>query len=686
MEGPVCGKPNMLSSSRSPYLRMHSCDPVDWHSWSDVEPLLGSLERPLFISIGYSSCHWCHVMHRESFQNPEVAEWLNRAFIPVKVDREERPDVDEYYMAYCMVASGRCGWPLNVITMPDGKPFFVATYMKPQDLIAVSRAVYKAWFESRGDLERVASQASQALEALYRPRGVARLGKEVFQKAYAALESSFDPLHGGFGGAPKFPEQPKHVFLMYYHARMGSEDALHMVVHTLSRMIAGGIHDKVWGGFHRYTVDREWRLPHFEKMLYDQGSLARVLGEALASGASLPELVWAAGRLVDFLERDMLTPEGGLASAIDAEAGGVEGGGYTWTLAELEEALGGELFEFARRLFGLSRGGNYLDEATGKPSGRNLLHVPATLGHASGALGMEVPELLSIIDRIGSELRRYHVEKSLPRPARDNKVLTSWNSLAVWGLSSIAPWEPRALGLAEKVAGFIESEMIDGTRVYRAWMGEPYIDGMLDDYAHLALAMITLHEASGKERYMVLAYEVAREIPKVFQDIDGTLRLRPSGPVELQDSSYPSGLSAAIDAMLRLGRLFGDKDLLDSSEKAIKSLSRSLAESPLRYAHTLIALDFMLGPSYEIVVSLPSRQIPSEVAEVLRNAYTPARIVYWRPPSPKAAEVASHISSMVPIEGKPTIYVCQEGVCSLPTTDPKEAIKAVSTGYRAQEL
>jgi uncharacterized protein YyaL (SSP411 family) len=357
-------------------------------------------------------------------------------------------------------------------------------------------------------------------------------------------------------------------------------------------------------------VDREWRTPHFEKMLYDQGSMARVLGELLASGAGGPDARWAAERLVEFLERDMALPEGGLASALDAEAGGVEGGGYTWSLRELEEALG-DLFDEARRLFGFREEGNYAEEATGRPSGRNILHVPATLHEAARAAGLSLGELLSLVDRVAERIRRYHLERGLPRPGRDDKAIASWNSLAVWGLSALAPWAPRALELAERVASFLERRMMDGPRVYRAWRGEPYIEGMLDDYAHLALAMIALHEATGRERYMWLAYEAAREIPARFQGPGGELRIRPRGPVELQDTAYPSGYSAAVDAMLRLGRLTGDRRLLDAAERALRAASRSLAEAPLRYPYMLAALDFKLGPSYEVVVAVPREGAPA---------------------------------------------------------------------------
>ncbi|MCE4610634.1 MAG: thioredoxin domain-containing protein [Desulfurococcales archaeon] len=676
-----CERPNRLARARSPYLRMHACDPVDWRSWDDVEPLLGRLEKPLFISIGYSSCHWCHVMHRESFMNPEVARALNEAFIPVKVDREERPDVDEYYMAYCMVSVGSCGWPLNVLAMPDGKPFFAATYMRPGDLIELARAVKEVWESRKGELESVASKAVEVLEALFKPAREAELGPEVLDAAYRELESLYDPAYGGFGERPKFPESPKLVFLLYYYARRGVVEALDMAYDTVDAIASGGIHDKVWGGIHRYTIDRDWRTPHFEKMLYDQAMIARILGELELAGRGSPVTKWISRKLVDFLESFMMVKDGGLASALDAESGGIEGGFYTWTLSELEEALGDD-FNIAKKIFGFREEGNYVDEVTGGPSGRNILHATARLEVLSGALGYRVEELLSIIDKIAGKLRSYAREKRVEPPARDDKVVASWNGLAVWGLSRLRYTSPRALELAVKVANFIEGKLIDGDRVYRAWLGEPYGEGFLDDYAHLALGFIELHEALGRERYLEVAYLLARAIPERFQGAGGELRLKPGGAVELQDGPYPSGYSAAVDVMARLGRLLGDEKLSEASLKALKAASYTLASQPTRYSYMLVALDFKVNPSYEVVIALEREGSVSQVEKSLWRSYTPARITCWKPRGGSLERLASHLKSMQPIEGKPTIYICREGVCSLPTTDPLKASEYMQVNYR----
>ena len=678
---PRCERPNRLARARSPYLRMHACDPVDWRSWEEVEPLLGRLEKPLFISIGYSSCHWCHVMHRESFMNSEVARELNAAFIPVKVDREERPDVDEYYMAYCMAAGGSCGWPLNIVALPDGRPFFVATYMRPGDLIELARAVREAWESRRGDLEAVASRAAEVLESIFSPGREVPLGPEALDAGFRELSSLYDPLYGGFGERPKFPESPKHVFLMHYYARRGYQDALSMVEHTLSMMVAGGIHDKIWGGFHRYTVDRDWRTPHFEKMLYDQAAIARVIGELALAGAAGEPLRWAASKLVSFLEEFMLVEGGGLASALDAESGGVEGGFYTWTLDELEEALGDD-FDLARRVFSFREEGNYIDEVTGGPSGRNILHIESRLDRLASALGIEVGELLGFIDRVAGRLRSYSRDRGREPPARDDKVLASWNGLALWGLSRLAEAEPRALDLAWRVARFLEENLVDGDRVYRAWRGEAYIEGFLDDHAHLALGFTALHEATGRERLLELAYDIARRIPERFQGAGGELRLKPGGPVELQDGPYPSGYSAAVHAMLMLGRLFGDSRLLESAVSALRAASHPLSSQPTRYSYMLVALDFKVNPSYEVVVAVESEGAVGEVWRGLWSEYTPARVTCWKSRAGRLESLASHLRNMPPVEGKPTIYVCREGACSLPTTDPARASRYMAEGYR----
>ena len=680
--GETCGKPNRLAGERSPYLKIHSCDPVDWHRWEDVEKGAVPRDKPLFVSIGYSTCHWCHVMHRESFQNDEVARVINEVFTPVKVDREERPDVDEYYMSYCMSARASCGWPLTVLALPDGRPFWIATYLRPDDLVGLARAVREAWLRERDEIEAIAGQAASMLEKLYTPAEGKTVDREVFKRAYRSLYEAFDPAYGGFGVRPKFPESAKLLFLLSYGARCGSREPMDMVWETVSRMISGGIHDKVWGGFHRYAIDRDWRTPHFEKMLYDQGSLARVLGELWLAGYRSPVIPWTARKLVSFLEEFMIVEGGGLAAALDAESGGLEGGFYTWTLDELESALGEDL-KLATRLFGFKPEGNYIEEAGGSPSGRNILHMPLPVEMMAEAFAIGVEELLKILDSIASRMRSYAADTGRDRPARDDKVLAGWNGIAIWGLSRLGYVDSEAVGLAERVSRFVEKNHLDGDRLYRVWLGEPYQEGFLEDYSLLALGLLSLHEATGKERYIELSYQLASKIPELFQGDGGELRVRKGGPMELFDGQYPSGYSAALEVMFKLARLLDDRAMQRAAEKALKAISGLIAREPVRYAYGLVSLDFALNPSYEIVVALPREDggLVEHVVEALSSTYAPASIIYWRPKKSKLSERASHLRSLEVLDGETTIYVCTRGTCSLPTKDVGQAMKFIASGY-----
>ncbi|MFN4046322.1 MAG: thioredoxin domain-containing protein, partial [Acidilobaceae archaeon] len=456
-------RPNRLVGSRSPYLLQHACNPVDWRPWgSGVFEEARVSGRPLFISIGYSTCHWCHVMARESFEDAEVAMVLNEYFIPVKVDREEMPDVDSFYMAYCLSVSASCGWPLNVIAAPDGRPFYVRTYMSKRELLWVLLQVAKAWNGGeRGEVERVASEAMEALRLMWAPGAGILDFEEAFKSAYASLSSEYDPVYGGFGSGPKFPVPHNISFLFRYWYRFGDGDAVEMALRTLDYMISGGIHDIVGGGFHRYAVDRKWLLPHFEKMLYDQALILAALLEAYAITGDVTYR-WASGKIVDFALRELQSPEGGFYSAVSSESGGVEGGFYTWSVGELREALEDEEFKTSHRLFNVSDRGNYVEEATGRTTGRNILYIGLPLREASRIYGLSLEELLEFIDRVSTKLSR--LRGSRPKPEIDDKILGDWNGLMISSLARAYQvlGYSGALEAAVKAAEFIESNMVEG--------------------------------------------------------------------------------------------------------------------------------------------------------------------------------------------------------------------------------
>ncbi len=671
MAGDVeCDNPNMLASARSPYLRMHACDPVRWVTWEWVEERLGSIGKPLFVSIGYSSCHWCHVMQRESFRNPVVAEWLNRVFVPVKVDREERPDVDEYYMAYCQAVRGACGWPLNVLADEHGRPFAAFTYLPPGELVRVAMAVEDAW--RRGEPQRVAEYAGKVLgEALTRAPHTGPPVDDLFDSLLDWARKAYDAEYGGFGAAPKFPMAPLLEALLAVHYRRGLREPLSMVLETLHWMASGGIHDWVGGGFHRYSVDRYWRLPHFEKMLYDQACIARVLGAALRIARD-PVLLRAAQGIVRFLEREMLG-EAGFYSALDAESGGVEGLYYTWTVEELRDALGG-LYPLAEKLFNVEPQGNYLDEATRERTGRNLLYVGEPLPRAAERLGLSLDELLSLIDEVSERL--LEARKAKPRPAADYKVLASWNGLALWGLASLAAaGVDGALDLAVEAARRLEAKLLDGCEPRRAYArGEAYGEPLLPDYTHLALGMLGLHSVTGRDRFLELAHCLARGALR-FQASDGSLRLKPGGIVERSEGAYPTGYSMGVEAMARLGRLLDDNSLLEAARRAAGPLAGLAAEAPAGMPYALVALDLLEGPSFDVVLAEGEgwmralEGLAAEPRHYVTLAVNREDGYLWR--------TAGYARSMPALAGRATIYVCEEGVCSLPTHSVEKALAYV---------
>lgn len=669
-----CPRPNMLARSTSPYLRMHACDPVEWVDWSYVEERLGKLGKPLFISIGYYSCKWCHVMQRESFRNPEVARWINRVFVPVKVDREERPDVDEYYMTYCMASRGSCGWPLTVLADEWGRPFYAATYMKPEALIRLARAVEEAL--RGGGLGDVAERAASALESIMNasPSGIPEAPLASLAEAAA---SAYDPAYGGFGVQPKFPQAPILLALLAAGERHRLGGAVDMVVSTLHHMVAGGIHDWVDGGFHRYTIDRDWRTPHFEKMLYDQGVLAMVIGEVLKRGRD-PVLAEAGAGIVRLLRAHFLTP-GGLASSLDAEAGGGEGLYYSVTPDEAKAALG-DLYQEASEVFDFSPEGNYLNEETGEPSGRLLLHIGEPIPSLAERLEVSVEDVLRLIGRVAERLRPLRLEKG--PPGRDWKVIASWNGLALWGLSSLAAAGiPGALELALEVYSRVKKSLVDGYRVFRVWSeGEARIEGMLPDYAHLALGFLAVHSVTGRDDALELAHGVAGEIPGRFQGPEGELRYRPGGPMEVYEGPTPSGYAAAVEVMWRLGRILDDRRLKDSALRAARAAAGYVESEPLRYPYMAVALDLVRGPVMDVVLS-EGRGFEGALGALARAPFYATLAVnrrggyLWR--------TAEYARSMPAVNGEATIYVCEEGVCSLPTANPGKALEYVARrGFR----
>jgi len=615
-------------------------------------------------------------MARESFEDPDVAAVLNEYYVPVKVDREEMPDVDSFYMAYCMAALGSCGWPLNVIATPDGKPFYVRTYVRREELIWLLIQIAKVWYSGdRGLAEGAGEEALKALQNLWTPRpGDASL-KGLIDRAYRELLDSYDPVYGGFGRGPKFPTPHNIIFLLRYWARMRDRDAAEMAFRTLDYMVAGGIHDIVGGGFHRYTVDSKWLQPHFEKMLYDQALILTALVESYQVTGDVT-YSWSAGRIVRFLEESMLSPEGGLYTALSAESGGVEGGFYTWSYHEVMNVLDEDDFKVAVRLFNISEKGNYKDEASGRLTGRNILYIGLPLRDVARLYNMSLAELLKLVDRLAAKLGSARARREPPQV--DDKVLTDWNGMALAALAKTyrALGDERALAIADKTASFLAERVLEGDKVYHCYkQGEAYVDGMLADYASLTSGLMELYESTFKERWLELSVELANSMVKRFWDEGGgVLRFKEGEGVtgkliDPYDTSMPSGYSMALHVLVRTSRYTGDPKFEDIALKAFKNISGLIELNPSAFTYTLAtALDYWVEPSYEIVIA--SREGDSEALNMvneIRRRFMPNKIlIHVTEASRRVRELAPYTKNMIAIEGRATAYICRNRVCDLP--------------------
>ena len=615
-------------------------------------------------------------MARESFEDPDVAAVLNEYYVPVKVDREEMPDVDSFYMAYCMAALGSCGWPLNVIATPDGKPFYVRTYVRREELIWLLIQIAKVWYSGdRGLAEGAGEEALKALQNLWTPRpGDASL-KGLIDRAYGELLDSYDPVYGGFGRGPKFPTPHNIMFLLRYWARMRDRDAAEMAFRTLDYMVAGGIHDIVGGGFHRYTVDSKWLQPHFEKMLYDQALILTALVESYQVTGDVT-YSWSAGRIVRFLEESMLSPEGGLYTALSAESGGVEGGFYTWSYHEVMNVLDEDDFKVAVRLFNISEKGNYRDEASGRLTGRNILYIGLPLRDVARLYNMSLAELLKLVDRLAAKLGSARARREPPQV--DDKVLTDWNGMALAALAKTyrALGDERVLAIADKTASFLAERVLEGDKVYHCYkQGEAYVDGMLADYASLTSGLMELYESTFKERWLELSVELANSMVKRFWDEGGgVLRFKEGEGVtgkliDPYDTSMPSGYSMALHVLVRTSRYTGDPKFEDIALKAFKNISGLIELNPSAFTYTLAtALDYWVEPSYEIVIA--SREGDSEALNMvneIRRRFMPNKIlIHVTEASRRVRELAPYTKNMIAIEGRATAYICRNRVCDLP--------------------
>ncbi|HWO94438.1 MAG TPA: thioredoxin domain-containing protein [Dehalococcoidia bacterium] len=673
--------PNRLANETSPYLLQHKDNPVDWYPWSDEAFARARAEdKPVFLSIGYSACHWCHVMERESFENETIAELMNRNFINIKVDREERPDIDNLYMTAVQTLTGRGGWPMSVFLTPDGRPFHGGTYFPPEDrhglpgFPRVLQTVADVYHSRRDDVLRASNEITEAIRA----QGLARhsaepLTVDILDAAFRGMEEGFDRVEGGMGQAPKFPQPCTWEFVLRHHHRTGSPQALEMVTLTLRKMARGGMYDQLGGGFHRYAVDGRWLVPHFEKMLYDNALLAPLYLHAwLQTGEPLFRDV-VEGTL-GYVLREMTDPQGGFYSSQDADSEGEEGKLFVWTPAEIDAVLGPDRGRILRIYYGVTEAGNF--------EGRNILSVPRSPESVAQELGLPVGDLLAAIE----EARPLLLEARSRRvpPATDDKVLVAWNAMMLKAFADCGATlgRPDWVEVARRNADFLLGSLVDGSgRLLRSWRSgsASRLKAYLEDYALLADALLALYEATFEQRWLDHARRLADAMIDLFWD-PGSEVFFDTGhdheglvvrPRDIFDNATPCGSSAAAAMLLRLSVFAADPDYERRAIASLRSVRDMLDRAPTAFANWLSALDFALARVREVVIiGPPDDPRTSALLGTVRATFDPNRVLAGAP-APVDHAPSPLLAGRTMLDGAPSAYVCENYACQMPVATPE---------------
>ena len=688
---------NQLHQEKSPYLLQHADNPVDWYPWGpEAFEKARREDKPIFLSIGYSTCHWCHVMAHESFEDPEVARLMNEAFVSIKVDREERPDVDSLYMEICQRLTGSGGWPLTILMTPEKVPFFAGTYFPKENrygrmgMLELVPYLREMWQNRREELLLSTQQVLDSLRHDAHATAGEQLDEGTLWLGYDQLSRRFDRTHGGFGGAPKFPTPHHLTFLLRYWKRSKEPAALAMVETTLQKMRLGGIYDHVGFGFHRYSTDARWFLPHFEKMLYDQALLGLAYAEAYQA-TRREEYARVVREIFTYVRRDLWSPEGGFLCAEDADSEGEEGKFYLWTKSEIMDLLGKEDGTLFSQLFGITGSGNYSEEAGGGRTGRNIPHLAKPLADSALEVHLGAEELQTRWEKAREKL--FVAREMRVRPHRDDKVLTDWNGLMIAALAKGA----QALGdssfaeAAEKAAGFLLKTMLtdEGRLLHRYREGEAGIPGHLDDYAFLTWGLLELYETTFKERWLSTALDLSRTLLEHFwDDASGALYLTPDDgeqllvrQKEIYDGAIPSGNSIAAQTLLRLGRMTGNVDWEGRAEKIGRAFSQEVTRAPAGCTQLLQAVDFGVGSSREVVIAGDSRkEDTATLVRAIHREFLPHKVLLLRPMEedpPGIGKLVPSILGQRSLGGQATAYVCTNFACESPTTDLGQMLRTL---------
>ncbi|MEX2137942.1 MAG: thioredoxin domain-containing protein [Pirellulales bacterium] len=702
---------NALATETSPYLLQHQNNPVEWYPWGPEALSRAKREdKAIFLSIGYSACHWCHVMEHESFEDQRIASLMNEHFVNIKVDREERPDLDAIYMNAVQIMTGRGGWPMSVFLTPDLKPFYGGTYFPPTQRMGmpgfdqILLAVADAWKNRREQALQQAAELTQHLQQAAAPAGAGEAGElteKLLFDAATALERGFDPRHGGFGEAPKFPHPMDLRLLMRVWSRTGRaggtrahHDAfLRVVTHTLDKMAAGGIYDQLGGGFHRYSVDERWLVPHFEKMLYDNALLIGAYVDAYLVTKN-DNYARVARETIEYVLRDMTDPEGGFYSTEDADSEGHEGKFYVWSLNEVVSVLGPERAEIFNYVYDVTDAGNF--------EGQNILNLPKSIEQCAQLKRLDAAQLTEQLAADRDKL--FTVREKRVRPGRDDKVLVAWNGLMIDAMAyaSGALAEPRYAEAAQQAADFVLAKIsrTDGRLLHTWRAGQAKVEAYLDDYACLINALVSVYEAGFDERYIDAAVELADQMIAHFADAtgggffytpdDGEQLI--SRQKDLQDSATPSGNSMAATALVRLGKLTGRTDYLEAAVGCMRAAAGLMQRYPTAAGQMLIALDWHLGPTHEIAILGGAFDVDTmDAVARLRERFIPNKLIAFRsePTRPATTETATSneaqrairsaaldplFSGKKALQPPPTVYLCENFACQAPGTGVAEAI------------
>jgi len=688
---------NRLAKESSPYLLQHKNNPVDWYAWGDEAfQKAVELDRPIFLSIGYSTCHWCHVMEHESFEDEQVAQLMNENFISIKVDREELPEIDHVYMSVCQAMTGRGGWPLTIIMTPKKDPFFAGTYFPKNGrfgrpgMMELLPSIADAWKNKRSELVQSANKINAYLKKSNKKELGDALDDSILKGTYEQFINRYDKDHGGFGTQPKFPSPHNLIFLLRYHHMTGDKTSLKMVEKTLQKMRMGGIFDQVGFGFHRYSTDKDWLVPHFEKMLYDQAMLAMTYTEAFQITAN-QDYKKTAEEILTYVQRDMTDSRGGFYSAEDADSEGEEGLFYLWTIDELKSILGDNDADFVYKIFNLDSHGNFKDETTDQFSGRNIFHLNKPISELARGQKISSKEFEQKLSTIRKKL--FTVREERIHPLKDDKILTDWNGLmiAAFTKAGVAFQSQQLIDTAEKSAQFILKNLTDenGRLKKRYRKGKSGLDAHLDDYAFFVWGLLELYEATFNIQHLQKAIQLSEiMVSEFWNESSGGFYLGSDQTEKLivrsmtgYDGAIPSGNSIAVMNLLKLTRITGDVKWAEMADKTLKVFSNEIRRTPTGFTSMVTAFLFESDRPKEIVV-VGSGSDPGTRAALnkIKAEYNPSKVLLFKnidDTMHKLSSLAKWTAAQQTIDDKTTFYVCQDFACKIPTTDIEQAFKFI---------